>query len=102
VLKLKMKRNFKFEKIRHNLQVKRGITWLDDEYGYSSITDNAIVSYAIMAAAQRNAEISNYFCEPHITSDIGCLTIYSTKADFIAIVNDILEHFNKHIVNCQF
>ena len=102
MFKLRMKRQFKFEKIRHNLQIKQGVNWFDDEYSYSSITDNAIVGYAIAAAAQRNAEISNYICESHITSDIGCLTIYSTKSDFIAIVNDILEHFNKHIAHCQF
>ena len=49
-----------------------------------------------------NAEISNYYSEKGISADIGCLTIYSTKSDFIAIVNEILNQFNKYISICQF
>lgn len=101
-IKIKMKRNLKFEKIKQGLSIKKGINWYDDEYNYSTITDNAIVTYAIAVAAKHNAEISNYYSESNIVSDTGCLVIYSTKSDFIAIVNEILEHFNKYISICQF
>lgn len=102
MFKIKMKRNLKFEKIRQGLSIKKGTSWLDDEYTYSTITDNAIVTYAITVAAKYNAEISNYYSEKRIAADTGCLTIYSTKSDFIAIINEILEHFNKYIAICQF
>ena len=102
MFKIKIKRNFKFEKIRQGLSIKKGTSWLDDEYTYSTITDNTIVTYAIAVAAKYNAEISNYYSESHISADRGCLTIYSTKSDFIAIVNEILSQFNKYISICQF
>lgn len=102
MFKIKIKRNLKFEKIRQGLSIKKGTSWLDDEYTYSTITDNAIVTYAIAVAAKYNAEISNYYSEKGISADIGCLTIYSTKSDFIAIVNELLSHFNKYISICQF
>lgn len=97
-----MKRNLKFEKIRQELSIKKGISFLDDEYTYSTITDNAIVTYAITVATKYDAEISNYYSEKGISADMGCLTIYSTKSDFIAIVNELLNHFNKYISICQF
>ena len=97
-----MKRNFKFEKIRQGLSIKKGTSWLDDEYTYSTITDNAIVTYAIATAEKYNAEIINYYSERNTSADIGCLTIHSTKSDFIAIVNELLNRFNKYISICQF
>ena len=97
-----MKRNLRFEKIRQELSIKKGISFLDDEYTYSTITDNAIVTYAITVAAKYDAEISNYCSEKGISADTGCLTIYSTKSDFIAIINELLNHFNKYISICQF
>ena len=90
MFKIKIKRNLKFEKIRQGLSIKKGTSWLDDE------------TYAIAVAAKYNAEISNYYSEKGISADIGCLTIYSTKSDFIAIVNELLSHFNKYISICQF
>lgn len=102
MFKIKIKRNLKFEKIRQGLSIKKGTSGFDDEYTYSTITDNAIVTYAIAVAAKYNAEISNYHSDKDISADTGCLVIYSTKADFIAIVHEILNQFNKYISICQF
>lgn len=102
MFKIKLKRNFKFEKIRKNLTITRGTSFWNDTYEYKTITDSAFLNFAIAAAARHNSIISGYVTESHLTSDIGCLTIYGTKTDFLMIINEILEQFGDYISICQF
>ena len=102
MLKIKLKRNFKFEKIRRNLKITHGTNIFNDVYSYGCVTDSSIIRFARITAKKYNAEILNYTSEQSIAADYGCITIYSTKTDFIAIVNEILEYFNEYISHCQF
>ena len=102
MLKIKLKRNFKFEKIRRNLKITPSTNIFNDVYSYGCITDSSIIRFARLTAKKYNAEILNYTSEQSIAADYGCITIYSTRTDFVAIVDEILEYFSEYISHCQF
>lgn len=102
MFKIKLNREFKFEKIRRNLKITSGEKWYNSTYDYNLISDTSIINFAIATATKYNASIVHYVSEGRVASDIACLTIYSTKADFIAIVHEILTQFNEYIASCQF
>ncbi len=93
---IKIKRNFKFEKIRRYMIIT------DDVCEYTQVSDSALLNFAMAAAARNDSTISNYTSESNLTSDTSCLTIYGTKANFITIVNELLKRFGDYITVCQF
>lgn len=95
---LKIKRELKFVKIKQNYKVEDG----GNRYSCSCITDSAVISFAIAAAARHNADLLSYACEPHNTVDYGCLTFLCTRENFISITNEFLEQFHNDISYCQF
>lgn len=101
-MKVKMKRVFKFKKIKVNTIIKKkGPGEKFDQYEYNVIKDNDILSIMIRAAAANNLEICS-FCISDSDNGLGYVVTYGAKTDFINFISDILEQLNDYISPFQF
>jgi hypothetical protein len=94
-MKIKLKRTFKFKKVRKNIQVNN-----DNTYEFTTIKDSFILRYAIAAALNKDIKICEFACSEY--SDEGFITVYSTHEDFISFIADLLDTFADYIITCQF
>lgn len=53
-MKIKLKRTFRFRKIKKNLIVRKGTSILDDSCEYTILKDSSLLSFIIAAAAQKD------------------------------------------------
>lgn len=98
-MKIKLKRTFRFRKIKKNLIVKKGTSILDDSCEYTILKDSSLLSFIIAVAAQKDIQICSFACSEY--TDEGYITVYSTKNDFLALVAEILDKYADYISTCQ-
>ena len=100
---MKLKRELNFEKIKRNREITKGEKkGYDEVYSYESVSDAALVNYAIALTAKYDAELVHYSSDERLVSTIGHLVFRCSKENFIAIVGDFLDHFKGYITFCQF
>ena len=98
-MKIKLKRTFRFRKIKKNLIVRKGTSILDDSCEYTILKDSSLLSFIIAAAAQKDIQICSFACSEY--PDDGSITVYSTKNDCLARVAEILDKYADYISTCQ-
>lgn len=96
---MKLKRTFKFKKVKNNMTIRKGACFLDDTYEYTVVKDSSLLSFAISAAARNNASICAFVVSEY--TDEGYITLWAHKKDFTNFVAEILEQFTDYILTCQ-
>ncbi|MGN0992801.1 MAG: hypothetical protein ACI4PE_02575 [Bacilli bacterium] len=98
-MKIKLKRTFRFKKVKNNMVIRKGASFLDDQYEYTTIKDSSLLSYMIVAAARNDLEICAFAISEY--TEEGYVQVYGSKKDFINFIAEILEQFTDYISTCQ-